>query len=169
MTKFALRYSLLFVLLVPGQAVVFDNLTLFGVAVPLVFIWLIIALPVTIGTIISMLLGFAAGLGVDIFCDTAGLNALCCTVLAFARKPLFHLYASYDDDLGGREPSAKSMGLYPFMKYLITAVAIYCVMLFTVEAFNFFNIKLLLLRIICSTLYTFAWLFAFDCLRPRRY
>lgn len=169
MTKFAIRYAFLFLLLVPGQAVVFDHLTLFGVAVPLVFIWLIIGLPVTIGTNLSMLLGFAAGFGVDVFCDTAGLNALCCIVLAFARKPLFHLYASYDDDLGGRMPSAKSMGLYPFMKYLITAVAAYCLMLFTIEAFQFFNIKMLILRIICSTIYTFVWLFAFDCLTPRRY
>lgn len=168
MTKFAIRYTLLFLLLVPAQGVIFDHLTLFGVAIPLVFIWLITALPVTIGTNLSLLLGFAAGFGVDIFCDTPGLNALCCTILAFVRKPLFHLYVSYDDDIGGRSPSSASMGHYPFMKYLLTAVALYCIMLFTVEAFHFFNLKMLCLRIICSTAYTFAWLFAFDCLVPRR-
>lgn len=168
MTKFALRYALAFILLVPAQGVVFNHLTLFGVAVPLVFVWLIVSLPVTISTNLSIALGFATGLGVDIFCDTAGVNALCCTVLAFARKPLFHLYESYDEDLGGRAPSSASMGAIPYSKFIITAAAAYCLMMFTIEAFQLFNFWLWLLRTVSSTVYTFIFLYALDALSPRR-
>lgn len=162
MTKFALKYAILFLLLIPAQSIVFNHLVLFDVAVPLVFIYLIIFLPVTLGTNISTLLGFLAGLLVDIFCDTPGLNAFSSTLLAFARKPIFHLYVSYDDDLAGRSPSARSMGAAAFLKFMLTMVLIYCMLVFTIEAFQFFNFRLLILRIMASTVYTFILLYAID-------
>lgn len=165
MTKFILKYILWFVLLIPAQAVIFDHMILFDVAVPLVFIFLIIALPVTIGTNISTLIGFLAGFFLDIFCDTPGVNALSCTILAFSRKSIFHLYVSMDDDLAGKSPSSKSMGTGIFLKYLITMVLIYCTLVFTIEAFQFFNFRLLVIRILASSLYTFVFLYAGDCLR----
>ena len=164
MTKFALKYILLFLLLVPAQSIVFNRMVLFDVAVPIVFIYLIIYLPVTLGTNLSTLLGFASGMLVDVFCDTPGLNALGCTVLSFIRKPTFHLYVSYDDDLAGRSPSARTMGASSFMKYMGTMALIYCVMVFTVEAFQFFNFRLLILRIVASAVYTFILLYALDAL-----
>lgn len=168
MTRFAIKYFIAFLLLVPAQAVVFNHLSIMGVAVPLVFLWLILALPVTVGTNLSTLLGFLTGLGVDVFCDTPGLNALCCTVLAFARKPIFHLYVSFDDDLAGRSPSSKTMGHAVYMKYMLTAVAAYCLMMYTIEAFQFFNIRMFLLRVAGTTVYTFAVLYGIDCFTPRR-
>ena len=167
MSKFAIKYALLFLLLVPAQAIIFNHLILFDVAVPVVFIYLIVMLPVTLGTNLSTFLGFLAGLAVAMFCDTPGVNALCATVLSFGRKPVFHLYVSMDDDLAGRSPSSRTMGHASFMKYLITMTAIYCAMVFTVEAFQFFNFKLLIIRIIASTIYTFILLYAIDCLGLR--
>ncbi len=165
MTKFIIKYIFWFLLLIPAQAVVFDRMILFDVAVPLVFIYLIITLPVTIGTNISTLVGFLAGFLLDIFCDTPGVNALCCTVLAFSRKAVFHLYVSMDDDLAGKSPSSRSMGTAIYLKFLITMVLIYCTLVFTVEAFQFFNFRLLIIRILASTVYTFILLYAGDCLR----
>ncbi len=168
MTKFAIKYALAFILLIPAQAIVFDHTILFNVAVPLVFLYLIISLPVTLGTNLSVCLSFLAGFFLDIFSDTPGVNALCCTVLSFVRKPVFHLYVSIDDDLASRSPSSVSMGHAAFMKYMLTMVLIYSAMLFTVEAFQFFSFKLLLLRIAASTAYTFVMLYALDCLTMRR-
>ena len=59
------------------------------------------------------------------------------------------------------------MGHSAFMKYLLTMVFIYCLMLFTIEAFQIFNIRLLLLRIFASTAYTFVLLYAIDSLFGR--
>lgn len=165
MTKFILKYIFWFLLLIPAQAVVFDRMILFDVAVPEVFIFLIIMLPVTIGTNISTLAGFLAGFCLDIFCDTPGVNALSCTILAFSRKSIFHLYVSMDDDLAGKSPSSRAMGASVYMKYLLTMVLIYCSLVFTIEAFQFFNFRLLVVRILASTAYTFILLYAGDCMR----
>lgn len=162
MTRFAIRYALTFLLLIPAQAILFDHLILFDVAVPEVFVYLIVMLPVTLGTNRSMLLSFAGGLLLDMMCNTPGLNALCATVLSFVRKPVFHLYVSDDDDLASNVPSSRSMGHPAFLKYLITMVLLYCTMLFTIEAFQFLNYRLLLLRIVSSTIYTFIIIYAID-------
>ena len=164
MTKFAINFAISFLLLIPAQAIVFNHMILFDVAVPLVFLYLVIAMPLTVGTNVSTFLGFLAGLTLDIFCDTPGVNALCCTILAFVRKPVFHLYVSMDDDLAGRRPSSRSMDHAAFMKYMITMVLAYCTMMFVVEAFLFFSFRLLVLRIIASSAYTFVLLYALDCL-----
>ena len=168
MTGFAIKYFLLFVLLIPAQAVIFNHMSIAAIAVPLVFLWLVVALPVTVGTNLSTLLGFLTGLGVDIFCDTPGLNAFCCTTIAFARKPVFHLYVSYDDDLAGRSPSSKTMGHAVYMKYMFTMVAAYCLLMYTIEAFQLLNLKMYLLRTLGTTAYTFVVLYGIDCLTPTR-
>ena len=90
MNKTAIILIALFLVLVPAQAVIFNNLILFNIALPLVFIYLIISLPVTLSTNWSLTIGFVTGLAVDIFSDTSGMNALACTTLAFIRKPVYH-------------------------------------------------------------------------------
>ena len=60
------------------------------------------------------------------------------------------------------------MGAAAFMKFLLTLVGLYCIMLFTIEAFQFFNFRLLVLRILASTAYTFVLLYAIDSLVVRK-
>ena len=50
MSKTIVNALLLLLVLVPAQAVIFNNLAIFGVALPLVFIYVLISLPVTLGT-----------------------------------------------------------------------------------------------------------------------
>ena len=57
MSKTAIILTALFLVLVPAQAVIFNNLVLFNVALPLVFIYLIISLPVTLSTNWSITIG----------------------------------------------------------------------------------------------------------------
>ena len=104
----------------------------------------------------------------DLFADTPGMNALSCTILAFARKPVFHLYVTMDDDLAGRSPSSQSMGSAEFLKYLLTLSLIFCTLIFSIEAFQIFIPRLMFTRIIASTLYTFLLLYTLDSLLIRR-
>lgn len=168
MSKTVITLIVLFLVLVPAQAVIFNNLILFNVALPLVFIYLIISLPVTLSTNWSLTIGFVTGLAVDIFSDTPGMNALACTTLAFVRKPVYHLYMSFDDDLMGMRPSIATMGSAAYFKYMLTMVFIYCFMLFAIEAFQFFNFRLMLMRTIFSTLFTFIIIYAIDSLSFKR-
>lgn len=160
MNKTALGILLAALILVPAQAVFFNNMVLFNVAVPIVFIYLIITLPITYSSEAATSVGFFSGLAVDILSDTPGLNALCATVLAFMRRSVFHLYMSSDIDLAEQRPAPYNMGATVFMKYAITLVAIYCLMVFTVEAFEIFSFRLYVLRVVFSTIYSFIIIYA---------
>lgn len=168
MNNFTIKFIIAFLLMIPLQGIVFNHIVLFNVAVPMVFTYLVIMLPVTLGTNLSVLLGFLSGFAVDVFSDTPGVNALSCTILSFVRKPVFHLYVSIDDDLAGRSPSVRTMGIPAYSKYLFTMVLLYCLVVFTIEAFQFVNIRLTILRTVASTLYTFVLIFAIDSLTLRR-
>lgn len=167
MTKSALNLALLFIALLLLQVVIFNNLILLNTAIALVFIYFIISLPSTIGVNMAMTLGFLVGLSVDVFSDTLGLNALCCTLLAFVRIPILHLYTPRNDDNPLR-PSIKAMGSAAFIKYTLTMSLIYCAAVFAIEAFSLFNPHTLLMRITSSTLYTCAMIYGFDALTVRK-
>ena len=167
MSKTIVNALLLLLVLVPAQAVIFNNLAVFGVALPLVFIYVLITLLVTTGANLVLTIGFLSGLAVDVFSDTPGLNALACTVLAFMRRPVLHLYLPLDDELGPAPLGLRSLGPENYLKYMLTMVLLYCFLVFTVEAFELFNLRLWILRIVCSTIYTFIFIYAFASLASR--
>lgn len=160
MNKTALNILLTALILIPMQAVFFNNMVLFNVAVPIVFIYVVISMPITYSAFASLTTGFACGLAMDILSDTPGVNALCCTLLAFVQRSIFHLYLSNDIDLADQRPSPKNMGTAEYMKYAITMVVAYCLMLFGIEAAQVFVFKLFILRVTFSSIYSFIIIYA---------
>lgn len=158
----------MFVILVLAQGIIFNNICLFDVAVPFVFIYFIIHLPVTLSTNWLLTVSFLAGLSVDIFANTAGMNALACTIIAMSRRTILHLYFPREDELTIPEPSMRSLGLDVYMKYLFTVVLLYCIIIYLIEAFSIFDITRLLMRIGASTLLTFVLLLAIDSAVSRK-
>lgn len=167
MAKEILKYLLLFVVLVVAQVVVFNHLCLFNVAIPLIFIYFIIKLPVNLSVNWAMTVSFLLGLIIDIFSNTQGINALSCTILATIRIPLLRLYFPREEDMTNPEPSLRTLGPAVYMKYLITVVAAYCFLFFLIEAFTLYNWGLMFLRIISSSLLTFLILLAFDSMSAK--
>ncbi len=164
MAKTLIKYALMFVLLVVAQAIVFNRICLFGVAIPLVFIYLIIKLPVTLNANWSLTVGFFLGLTVDIFSDTQGMNAIACTTLAALRRPLLKLYFPREDEMPDPTPSRRSLGPGVFYKYVLTMTLVYFIMYFAIESFSLFNPLRMLWEIIGSTILTFILIVAIDTL-----
>lgn len=162
MAKEILRFIFLFLILTICQVVVFNHICLFGVAVPLVFIYFIIKLPVTLGVNWAMTVSFLLGLTVDLFSNTQGMNALACTILSVCQVPVLNLYLPRQDDLGNPEPSIRTLGAAVFMKYAVTMTLIYCTLFFIIEAFAFFNVLGMLVKILSSTALTFVIIMAID-------
>ena len=160
MNRTSLSLLITALILIPAQAVFFNHLVLFNVAVPLAFIFVIITLPITYSANRAMTIGFLLGLAVDALSNTPGVNALCCTLLAFMRRPIFHLYVPTDNDLAEQRPSLRTMDTASFLKFALTMCVVYCALIFTVEAFQIFNFWQYLLRIICSSIYTFVIIYA---------
>lgn len=168
MSKTTLQFFLLGFILVLAQVIVFNHICIFNVAVPMVFIYLIIRLPITLSLNWILTVSFFLGLIVDIFSDTYGMNALACTVLAMVRRPVLRLYVPREEDLTRPEPSMQSLGTAVYMKYLLTMTLIYCTLIFLIEAFTFFNPLQLVLRIIFSTLLSMILMLGIDAIMTPR-
>ncbi|WP_300133132.1 rod shape-determining protein MreD [Duncaniella sp.] len=157
-----LQFILLGFILVLSQVIVFNHICLFNVAVPLVFIYLLVRLPITLSVNWMLTIGFFLGLTVDIFSDTYGMNTLACTIEAMVRKPILRLYVPREEDLTRPEPSMYSLGTATYLKYLLTMTLLYCAIIFLIEAFTFFNPVRLLLRIVFSTILSMALMVGID-------
>lgn len=86
MNKSIFQTLALFVLLAIVQVLVCNNISILNFATPFVFIYVIVRLPLTLHRNWVMVIGFLAGLIIDIFGDTAGMNALACTILGAVRE-----------------------------------------------------------------------------------
>lgn len=169
MIRTFLKFLLLAAILVLIQVTVFNHVCLFGVAVPMAFIYVILRLPVTLSVSWVLTVSFLLGLTVDIFSDTQGMNALACTLLGMLRKPVLSLYFAREDELSNPEPTMVSLGVPVYVKYALTMSLLYCTFIFLIEAFSLFHPLRLLLRVVCSTILTTLLLLAIDGLTVKRY
>lgn len=167
MAKTFIRYILMYVILVVSQAVVFNHICLFGVAIPLVFIYLIIKLPMTLSNNWTMTVGFLLGVTIDILSDTQGMNALACTTTAGMRRSVLRLYFPREEEMSDSTPSMRSLGEAVFLKYAFSITVLYCALFFIIESFTFFNPVRLILKIVSSSLLTFIIIFAIDSLTSK--
>ena len=108
MTKTVIQFIVLFLALVVVQLVC-NKIVLFNIAMPVVFIYLILRLPVNLHGGWVLTVAFFSGLIIDIFNNTPGMNALACTVLAAVRRPVFNLFVSRENDMNIPIPSVDSM------------------------------------------------------------
>ena len=164
MDKNFISYILLFVILVLIQILLLNHIVLFNSAVCLIFIYFLIKLPINLSPNLLLTLGFFIGLTVDILSDTPGLNALCCTILASLKKPVFYAYEQHDDQKRNISPSIGTMGFFNFSKYTFSLSAIYCLLAFFVEFVNFSDIVQILIKAGASTVFTFLVILALDSL-----
>ncbi|MBD5235317.1 MAG: rod shape-determining protein MreD [Barnesiella sp.] len=154
--------------MVLAQVIVFNHICLFGYAVPLVFIYLIIKLPMTMSTNWVLTVSFLLGLTIDIFSDTQGMNSLACTLLGVLRRPVLRLYFPREEEMSMPMPSFRSLGVAVYLKYVFSISLIYCALFFMIESFSLFNPMRLLIKIASSALLTFIIIIAIDSLTFRR-
>ncbi len=162
MGKTALNFVILFFVLIISQVVICNNICLFNTAIPIIFIYLIVRLPLTLNINIVLTIAFLTGLLVDIFSNTQGMNALACTILSFVRRHILRLYVPREEDISDDGVSIKSIGFTSYFKFLLTIVFLYCAMIFTIESFSFFNPLRLISQILSSTTFSFIIILGID-------
>lgn len=168
MTKQALKLILYAVILVLCQVIVFNHVCLFHVAVPFVFIYVIMRLPLTLSVNWVLTVSFLLGLIVDVFSDTQGMNALACTFIGMLRKPVLGLYFPREDELTDPELTMRTLGAAVYIKYVLTLSLIYCAIIFVIESFALFDVVQMILRISSSTLLTAMLIIGVDTLTLKR-
>ncbi len=164
MHKDILKFTLLFFLMLMVQVLICNHIAIFNVAVPIVFIYFIIRLPISIGNGWLFTLSFLIGLCIDIFSDTPGVNSLSCTLLAALKRPIYYAYVPRDDKTQDLIPSLSSLGVGTYCKFLVSMIGIYCLLVFSIEYFNLADVKEIVILSASSCLLTFIILLAIDCL-----
>lgn len=167
MIKTILQFIVLFVSLTLLQ-VVCNHICIFGVAIPVVYIYFLIRLPINLSVNWAMTLAFILGLTIDVFSNTQGMNALACVVATALRRPVFSLYFAREDDLPNPIPSIHTLGIGIYIKYLLSMVLIYCFFIFAIQAFTLHNVQLTIMRIMASTTLSTLLIFGIDSLDTKR-
>ncbi|MDY3789314.1 rod shape-determining protein MreD [Bacteroides fluxus] len=155
-----------FVGLVLLQVLILNNVHIAGYATPFLYIYLILKFESDVPRNVLMLWAFFLGLSVDIFSDTPGMNASATVLLAFLRPVFLRLFVPRDT-LDSLIPSIRTMGGFPFLKYLIVSAFVHHAMLLAIEFFSFAHIGTLLLRMVASTLLTVTCIMAVEGIRKK--
>ena len=140
-----------FVGLILFQVLVLDNTHLFGLFIPIIYIYSLLRWPPDLPTPLAVVLGFVLGLAVDILSNTPGMHAAATTFIAFIRYPILRLFV-LKEDLGNKDISIYTIGTNAFWKYAIILVFIHHAILFMLEALSLTNGLMLLKIPICSIL-----------------
>lgn len=167
MTKNAFTFTLLFLLMVFLQ-IICNRICLFNIAVPFIYIYFIIRLPLTLSPNWVMTLSFIIGLIVDVFSNTHGMNALACTIIGVMRRPIITMFFPREDEMSVPIPSIRTLGIGNYLKYMFTLTMLFCVCIYIIQMFTFNNVLLMICRIFGSTLLTAIVLFGIDSIATAR-
>lgn len=156
-----------FIGLVLVQVLLFNNISLFGLATPFVYVYFLLVLDRDIDHNMLMLVAFFLGLVIDIFSNTPGVNAGASVLITFIRPGILRLF-SPRGEYENFEPGIYTLGVGAFVRYAIILVLLHHTALFFLEVFSLVNVGYLLLRILCSTLLTMMLVMAIEYVRHKR-
>ena len=94
-------------------------------------------------------------------------NAAAATVLAFMREPVLRL-VTLRDSVEDFEPGIKSMGFSPFFRYILLCTFLFCTILLVIDTFSFFNLPVLLLKILTDASITIICILCAEAIRRKK-
>ncbi len=159
-----IKSVLFFFILCLAQVLVLNNIHLFDCATPLLYIYMVLMFRRNYPKWGILLWSFAFGLIIDMFSDTPGVATAAMTFIGFLQPYVVEPFIPRDsaDDL---QPSMKTLGVASFVYYTIIIVLAYCLVFFSLEMFNFFNILLWAKCVGGSAVLTTALLLAIEKVR----
>ena len=124
-----------FVGLVLVQGLVIGQIQATRLALPLVYIFLLLKLPSDMGRNRILFYAFALGLAVDIFGNTPGMNASASLCLGLARPTLLR-WQTARDAAESFIPRVRTMGMGPYLRYIIPSVVLHAFVLNLLDTFS---------------------------------
>lgn len=160
-----IKETLLFVVLVLLQILLFSRIIVFGVALPLVYIYYLIKLPIGRNHLFVVIISFIMGAIIDLFMNTPGVNATALTIVGVLRGIILNLFY-VKIELEGYIPSIYSF-TSAFIKYVFSMVVIHQVVLFLVDSLALHDLPTTLVRIGASSVLTLIIIFTIDALSSK--
>ena len=156
----------MFLALCAAQILILNHMHLFGVAIPLLYVYFVITFHRSTPKWAILLWSFALGLAIDVFSNTPGLAAGSLTLIAIIQPYLLELFVPRDsiDEL---EVSVKVLGWGNFISFSAVLILIFCLAFFAVEAFTFYNWVHWLICAASSAVLTLILILAIESVRTK--
>ena len=154
-TPVIIRQVLTFILYILAQVWFFRNLVLFDNAFCLMYIGFLLLLPIELGTIPLMLIGFITGLAIDTFYDSLGIHAAACVFIMYLRNRWANMITPQGGYDSGAVPDIYQQGLQWFLIYALPLVFLHHAVVFFLEAAGFNLFGYTITKVILSAFYTF--------------
>ncbi len=141
-----------FVLLLAAQIIVFNKFDLFGFINPFPYVLFIILYPVNSNKSGILIASFLLGITMDLFCNSGGIHAFSCLILAYFRPSIFKFAfgLSYEYQTVRLNDSLSPERF----SFILMSVLLHHIILFSLEMFSIFLIWEIFYRTILSSLAT---------------
>ncbi|HAM11672.1 MAG: rod shape-determining protein MreD [Bacteroidetes bacterium GWE2_41_25] len=163
-----LRFSLIFILLVLLQVLLFNNIQFSGYVNPYIYIIFILLLPVEIPSWLLLILSFCMGMVIDFYSGSPGMHSSASVLAGFVRPFVLRFISPRDGYEPGASPSMLIYGFRWFLFYSLTIVIIHHTALFYLEVFRFTDFFRTLLRVMLSSLFTIIFVLIIEFYRRGR-
>ncbi|WP_348800494.1 rod shape-determining protein MreD [Flavobacterium adhaerens] len=141
-----------FILLLALQILVFNNMNLGGYITAFPYILFIILYPVNGNKANLLLASFALGLIMDLFCNSGGVHATACVLLAYLR-PFFFKF-SFGLSYEYQTIKLNDVLTPERFSFILLSVSTHNIVLFLLESFQIYFLLDILIRIVLSTIFT---------------
>lgn len=152
MNSALLENSARFILLLAAQVLILNRIDLFGYINPFPYILFIILYPVNGNKSGLLLASFFLGILMDMFCNSGGVHAAACIVLAYFRPSIFKF--SFGLSYEYQTVKLNDILTPERFSFILIAVVIHHSVLFILEVFKISLLIDILLRTVLSTLFT---------------
>lgn len=159
-----LKYIGLTLLVLFLQVMLVDNLHLFGVCHPYIYLWVLLMLPIDIPRWLQMFIGVAIGGILDLFAHTPGIHMAACVLATYLRPLMLTGFVQDAERLKGGV-TIETIGPDNYLRLLALLVVTHHALLFLLEAFTFAHFGYTLLQILVSSVSTFLLVLLFEYVR----
>jgi hypothetical protein len=151
-----LRNTAIFFLYLLAQVLIFRHLTLFETASAHIFLVSLLILPVNTPFPVLILMGFFAGLLVDLlsFGPFTGISSFSAVLMLSLRNAWVFLITNRSSFRGSEETLIRVQPIGWLLQYMVPLILLYELSYHLLEAFGFEDFGITMLRFITSTLYT---------------
>ena len=148
------------------QVLFLNRIHLFGVAIPLLYVYFPLTFQRGIAKWEALLWSFCLGLAIDVASNTPGLASASLTLIGMLQTYLVELFLPRDAP-EKMEISVSTLGLGKFVSLSTILILLFCLVFFALEAFNFFDWLYWLGCVGASTLLTLVMILAIESVRRK--
>lgn len=152
-----------FIVVMVLQILLFNQLQLWGVCHPYVYVLCLLMMPITLPHSVDMVIGAVVGLLMDVCCNSLGIHTASCILVMFLRPYLIAAFVNEKERLT-EQISIRTIGFEAFIKYAVLIVMIHHLAVFMLAAWSWSHIGFVLAETVVSSMMTLLLIIGYSIL-----